>query len=141
MSLTLHQYPAGDVAAPKQLVIMLHGYGADGADLLGLAPYLAANWPDAVFMAPDAPSKCEMGGAGYQWFSLSDWTPAQMLAGVESAVPILNAFIDEQINKYRLHPRNVVLLGFSQGAMLALICCLAAQSGFGRGDQLCGHVD
>lgn len=121
---SIHTYPRTGLAAPKQLVIMLHGYGADGEDLLGLAPYLAANWPDGLFVSPDAPDACEINPVGRQWFSLADWTPAKVLAGAQTAMPVLNSFIDEQLNKYRLHPKQCILLGFSQGAMLALYTAL-----------------
>jgi len=66
---------------PKQLVILLHGLGADGRDLLGLAPEFAEILPDAVFVSPDAPFPCDMAPMGRQWFSLQEWTPSAILRG------------------------------------------------------------
>lgn len=106
--------------APKQIVILLHGLGADGRDLLGLAPEFAQDLPDAVFVSPDAPYPCDMAPVGYQWFSLRDWRPDSMLQGVRDAAPVLNAFIDEQLRKYNLPASKLALVGFSQGTMMSL---------------------
>ena len=71
----------------RNLVVLLHGVGADGSDLIGLAPLLAEHLPDAAFHAPDAPFPCDMAPYGRQWFSLQDRRPAAMLAGVRRAAP------------------------------------------------------
>ena len=71
----------------SQLVILLHGYGADGNDLIGLAPVLAPLMPDAVFVAPNAPYPCEGNPTGYQWFGISRLDPEIALAGARSAAP------------------------------------------------------
>jgi phospholipase/carboxylesterase len=107
----------------EQLIIFLHGYGADGADLIEMAPYFASSLPDAHFMSPNAPQKCEV-GFGYQWFSLQDRAEAKMLAGVKNAAPILNDFIDEKIKELGLEDKDVALIGFSQGTMMALYTSL-----------------
>lgn len=104
----------------KQLVILLHGLGADGNDLFGLSDELADALPDAAFVSPNAPFACDMAPWGYQWFSLRDWSEASMLQGVREAEPILNAFIDEQKIKYNLQDNQIALLGFSQGTMMSL---------------------
>lgn len=106
--------------APKQLVILLHGLGADGRDLLGLAPEYAQILPDAVFVSPDAPFPCDMAPMGYQWFSLQDWSMESMLKGVKTAAPILKKFIDAQLKKYDLPASKLALVGFSQGTMMSL---------------------
>src|SRR5690348_14895693 len=83
--------------APRQLVVLLHGLGADGNDLIGLAPYWAPLLPEAEFIAPDAPYPCDMAPFGRQWFTLQDRTPATILAGVRAAAPILDAFLDDAL--------------------------------------------
>ena len=104
----------------RQLVILLHGLGADGDDLLGLAGMAGEALPDAAFVAPDAPQPCDMAPYGRQWFSLIDWSPASLAAGVRAAAPSLDAFIDAQMAERGLPPSAVALIGFSQGTMMAL---------------------
>ena len=105
--------------APKQLVVFLHGYGADGADLLGLAPFFAETLPHAQFVAPNAPERCAM-GFGYQWFGLNNLSAATIAAGVKQAGPALNAYIDDTLKTYGLTYDQLALVGFSQGTMMAL---------------------
>jgi phospholipase/carboxylesterase len=109
---------AGDT--PRRLVILLHGLGADGNDLIGLQQYWARLVPDAEFVSPNAPFPCDMAGFGYQWFSVQDRTPAAMLAGVRAAAPILDAYIDEELQKRGLTEADAALVGFSQGTMMSL---------------------
>jgi phospholipase/carboxylesterase len=106
--------------APRQLVILLHGVGADGNDLIGLAPYWAPLLPDAEFVSPDAPYPCDMAPFGRQWFSLQDRTPAAILAGVRATAPTLDAFIDGALAARNLDDRKLALVGFSQGTMMSL---------------------
>ena len=108
----------------KQLVVLLHGVGADGADLIELAPDLSRALPDATFIAPDAPFPCDMAPYGRQWFSLQDRSPAAMAAGVRHAAPILNQFLDRQLAERGLSDEDLVLVGFSQGAMMSLFTAL-----------------
>jgi phospholipase/carboxylesterase len=105
---------------PRQLVILLHGLGADGNDLIGLQQYWGRLVPDAEFVSPDAPFPCDMAPYGYQWFSVQDRSPAAMLAGVRAAAPMLDAFIDEELEKRGLADGDAVLVGFSQGTMMSL---------------------
>ncbi len=105
---------------PSQLVILLHGLGADGNDLIGLAPYWAPLLPDAEFLAPDAPFPCDMAPMGRQWFSLQDRSPDTILAGVRAAAPMLEAFIDETLAARGLDEKRLALVGFSQGTMMSL---------------------
>lgn len=102
----------------KHLVIFLHGLGADGNDLLSLAPMLEL--PDTHFLSPHAPFPCDFGGGGYQWFSLADRDPHRILPEIRIAEPLLNAFIDAQLARFNLEPSAVALIGFSQGSMMAL---------------------
>lgn len=107
----------------KSLVIFLHGYGADGADLLGLADVLAPHLPDTVFMAPDAPEPCVGNPFGRQWFPipwLDGSSEAEAAAGLAAAADDLNAFLDARLADEGLPPSALALFGFSQGAMMAL---------------------
>ncbi len=105
---------------PQQLVIMLHGIGSDGDDLIGLAPYFQKVLPEAFFISPNAPNAFDMAPAGHQWFSLQDDSPATRLAGAQGAAPILDAFIDQQLAAAGLGDDKLALVGFSQGTMMAL---------------------
>lgn len=104
----------------KQLVVFLHGLGADGNDLLGLAPFFAEALPDAHFIAPNAPEPCDMTPYGYQWFSLQEWTPESKLRGTKASAPILNTFLDAQLARFSLPDSQLALVGFSQGTMMSL---------------------
>jgi phospholipase/carboxylesterase len=106
--------------AAQQLVVLLHGVGADGEDLIGLAPALARWLPQAAFVAPNGPEPCDMAPFGYQWFSLQDRRPAALLHGVQAATPLLDGFLDEELARHGLDARSLALVGFSQGTMLAL---------------------
>jgi phospholipase/carboxylesterase len=105
---------------PKQLVVLLHGVGADGNDLIGLAPYWAPALPDAEFVSPDAPFPCDMAPYGRQWFSLQDRSPASILGGVRAAAPMLDAFLDDALAARGLDASKLALVGFSQGTMMSL---------------------
>lgn len=118
----------------ERLVILLHGYGSDGNDLIGLAPLFAQLMPDVVFHAPNAPHPCEGNPFGYQWFGISRLDPAIALAGVQSAAPALDAFLDDTMAAHGLDESKTVLLGFSQGTMMAL------HVGLRRKKQLAGIV-
>jgi phospholipase/carboxylesterase len=110
--------PSG--AAPRSLVILLHGYGSNGDDLIGLAPYWRAALPDTLFLAPDAPQPCPGAPGGRQWWPLISLTPEARAAGVRVSAPILNAYIDAQLAVHGLGEDRLALVGFSQGAMMAL---------------------
>lgn len=117
---------SGPSAAPlsggpaRQLVVLLHGVGADGADLIELVPYVAEALPDAAFIAPDAPAQYDMAGFGRQWFSLQDRSTAALAAGIRAAAPLLDAFLDQQLAAHGLTDADLALVGFSQGTMMAL---------------------
>ena len=106
--------------AAKSVIIFLHGLGSDGENLIGLAPYMAANFPDTIFHSPNAPFKFDMFEQGYQWFSLNERSPEKMLHGVSEAAPILDKYIDEILAEYKLDESKLALVGFSQGTMVAL---------------------
>ncbi len=107
------------------LVILLHGLGADGNDLIGLAPLLAEQLPNTHFISPNAPYSCDMSPMGYQWFSLRDWSPAAMQGGADKAAPMLRAFADEQLKRFGLPENKLAWVGFSQGTMMSLHVALS----------------
>ena len=111
--------PAGGGKARK-LVLLLHGLGADGNDLIGLAEPWGRLVPDACFAAPDAPEPCDMAPTGRQWFSLSDRSPESMAEGMVRAADALNADIDARLAALGLAERDLALVGFSQGTMMSL---------------------
>jgi phospholipase/carboxylesterase len=115
--------------APRSLVVLLHGLGADGYDLIDLAPGWGKAVPDAAFVAPHAPDPCDLAPYGRQWFSVADRTPARMLAGIRVAAEALDAFLDAELARLGLAPGRVALMGFSQGAMTALFCGLRRRPG------------
>ncbi len=110
----------------RQLVIILHGYGADGADLISLGRQWHQLLPDAEFVAPNAPQFCQNPPMGYQWFPLKvtergvESTPQERWQGAVATAPTLDAFIDAELERTGLKPENLALVGFSQGAMMAL---------------------
>lgn len=106
--------------APKSLVIFLHGYGSNGADLIDLAPHWAQALPDTFFLSPDAPQPCDGVPYGRQWWPLTSLTPQARAAGVRTSAPALNAYIDAQLAAHGLTEDRLALVGFSQGAMMAL---------------------
>ena len=105
---------------PRRLVILLHGLGADGNDLIGLQQYWGPLVPDAEFISPNAPYPCDMAPYGYQWFSVQDRSLPSVLAGVRASAPTLDAFIDDELQKRGLTESDAVLVGFSQGTMMSL---------------------
>jgi phospholipase/carboxylesterase len=111
--------PAGGGAA-RTLVLLLHGLGADGNDLIGLAEPWAEILPNAHFAAPDAPEACDMAPMGRQWFSLSDRSPENMFEGVVRAADALNSYVDAKLAELGLSDSDLAFVGFSQGTMTSL---------------------
>ena len=119
------------------LVLFLHGYGADGADLLGLADPLAPHLPGVAFAAPDAPQPCRGTPFGRQWFPIPwlDGSPQALAdAGLDQSGADLNLFIDERMAAVGVGPGQTALVGFSQGTMMALHVALR------RAEPLAGVV-
>jgi phospholipase/carboxylesterase len=117
------QFGRRGAAAPRALVVFLHGYGADGADLLGLADPLAPHLPGVQFLAPDAPEPCQGNPFGRQWFPipwLDGSAESAAEAGLLAAAEDLNGFLDARLAETGLPPSALALVGFSQGAMMAL---------------------
>jgi len=122
MNITLSgpSHPPHSGGTAKRLVILLHGLGADGNDLIGLAPYWAPLLPDAEFLSPNAPFPCDMAPYGYQWLSARDPSPEARLAGARAAGAILDGFITDELAKRDLGESDLALVGFSQGCMMSL---------------------
>tara|TARA_B100000575_G_scaffold24920_1_gene16883 strand:- start:555 stop:1214 length:660 start_codon:yes stop_codon:yes gene_type:complete len=118
----------------KALAILLHGYGADGNDLIGLAPVLSSQLQHVEFISPHAPFPCEMSPFGRQWFSLGDRSADAMLGGARMAAQILDDFLNEQLERSKLTPDRLALIGFSQGTMMSLFV------GPRRSEQIAGIV-
>jgi phospholipase/carboxylesterase len=112
--------PPAAGGAPRQLVVFLHGYGADGNDLIGLGREWARLLPHAAFVSPHAPELCAGAPMGRQWFNLTFREAGELVAGVEHAAPALEAFLDAELKRHNLGPRALALVGFSQGTMMAL---------------------
>ena len=107
----------------RSVVVFLHGYGANGADLLGLADVLGEHLPDTLFVAPDAPESIPGMPFGYQWFPipwLDGSSEEEAARGMAAAVDDLNAFLDALLVDEDLLPEQMVLFGFSQGTMMSL---------------------
>ncbi len=108
---------------PDSLVVFLHGYGANGDDLFGLAQPLSEHLPNTTFVAPNAPEMCAGNPMGYQWFGIPhmDGTPeAQARASRDNSVALLNSFLDEAAAQTGIPAARTVLFGFSQGTMMSL---------------------
>jgi phospholipase/carboxylesterase len=102
------------------LVVLCHGYGADGNDLIGLAPHWQRQLPTVAFVAPNAPERCAGSPTGFQWFAISRLDPGEMQKGVESAAAALNDFLDTELARLELPGDRLALVGFSQGTMMSL---------------------
>ena len=115
--------PASGTQA-KSLVVLLHGLGSNGQDLISLAPAWARDLPNTLFISPDAPFACDMVPPGYpnsyQWFSLQSRDRDFMQEGIENAFPILETFIAQQLKSTGVRADKLALVGFSQGTMMSL---------------------
>src|SRR5262249_34882143 len=106
--------------AASSLVVLLHGYGANGADLIALAESWERRLPQTAFVAPNAPHPIPGMAGALQWFALTLRDPREYWRGVETARPVVESFLDLELERYRLKPDRLALVGFSQGSMLAL---------------------
>ncbi|MGV8853705.1 MAG: alpha/beta hydrolase [Devosia sp.] len=114
--------PPKSGAPPQQAVVLLHGYGSNGADLIGLAPYWQDGLPDAVFISPNAPQHCEGTAEGFKWFDVTfdGDRLASRQTGCALARPVLLEFLTDLWTQTGIAPEQTLLVGFSQGAMMAL---------------------
>ena len=104
----------------KHLVVFLHGYGADGNDLIEIGRDWQGLLPNAAFVSPHAPRPCGQAPVGREWFPLGFRIPGERWDGVQAAAPGLNAFLDAELARRKLPPSALALVGFSQGTMMAL---------------------
>jgi phospholipase/carboxylesterase len=104
----------------KQLVVFLHGYGADGNDLIDIGRAWQQLLPDAAFVSPHAPRPCGQAPVGREWFPLTFRDPNERWTGVNAAAPALNAFLDAELKRVGLSDSALALVGFSQGTMMSL---------------------
>lgn len=121
-TLDMHRRPSRS-GRTGSVVVFLHGYGADGNDLLGLADVLAPFLPDTVFISPNAPEICTGNPMGFQWFPIP-WidgsTEEEAAVGMRAAVADLQVFLDGVLEDEDTMPDRMILVGFSQGTMMAL---------------------
>ena len=106
--------------APDSLVIFLHGYGSNGDDLIGLSPYWDKLLPSTAFVSPNAPDKVPGMAGAFQWFPLSTMEPGIVAKSARAAASVLNAFIITEMARHKVGPERTILVGFSQGTMMAL---------------------
>jgi phospholipase/carboxylesterase len=106
--------------AARQLVVFVHGYGADGNDLIDIGRAWQELLPDAAFASPHAPEPCGQAPMGRQWFPLTNRDPSERWAGVKAAAPVLNRFLDDELTRRGLPQEALSLVGFSQGTMMSL---------------------
>jgi phospholipase/carboxylesterase len=104
----------------RQLVVFLHGYGADGNDLIEIGRAWQPLLPQAAFVSPHAPEPCGQAPVGRQWFPLTFRDPNERWIGVNKAAPMLERFLDAELNRHGLPASALALVGFSQGTMMAL---------------------
>jgi phospholipase/carboxylesterase len=104
----------------KRLVVFLHGYGADGNDLIDIGRAWQETLPGTAFVSPHAPEPCGQAPVGKQWFPLTFRDPDERWVGVNKAAPALDAFFDKELERWKLPPSALALVGFSQGTMMAL---------------------
>jgi phospholipase/carboxylesterase len=116
---------------PSSIVVLLHGYGADGENLISLAAELSKSFPDTHFFSPNGISPFENAPFGYQWFGLNDRSEQSMLKGLQNAAPYINQFIDYQLQRFSLSDDKLALIGFSQGSMLSLHTALRRTKNIG----------
>jgi phospholipase/carboxylesterase len=109
--------PSGEA---RQLVVFLHGYGADGNDLIEIGRAWQRYLPRAAFASPNAPEPCGEAPVGRQWFPLTFRDPDERWRGVNKAAPVLTQFLDAELARHKLPPSALALVGFSQGTMMAL---------------------
>lgn len=117
--------PPASGGLARKLVVFLHGYGADGSDLIALADPLSRVLPDAAFVSPHAPSPCREAPTGRQWFDLTLRDPDEYVRGVTAAMPALSRFLADECARHGLGGADLALVGFSQGTMMALATGLA----------------
>ena len=106
-------------SSPREIVLLLHGFGSSGSDLISFVPHWQHALPDALFLAPHAPQRCVF-GSGFQWWPLNGFSSQALASGAASAASAIDAFIDRKLAQYGLSESQMAIVGFSQGTMMAL---------------------
>ncbi len=119
---------------PHRLMVLLHGYGSDGNDLIAIGRHWSATFTDTMFVAPNAPQPCDINPQGFQWFPIATDRTITRVTGAESAREVLVNFLIDLWGQTGLNPADTLLVGFSQGAMMAL------HAGLSLEDELAGIV-
>lgn len=120
MTLDGPRLPPASGKSPNALVVLLHGYGSNGADLMALAPLIQPLLPDAAFVAPNAPSPLAGMAQAYQWWPIRTFSHDERSAGTAAAAPAIDAFLTRELERLGLTEDRLLLIGFSQGTMMAL---------------------
>jgi len=121
--------PPANGGKAKSLVVLLHGYGADGNDLIDIARHLSPILPETAFVSPNAPDACAAAPAGREWFPLAMIDPHRLHSDISAVAPDLDRFLDAELARYGLSDSELALLGFSQGTMMALHVALRRAGG------------
>ena len=116
---------------PKKAIILCHGYGGDGKDISMLAIHWQRFLPDAIFLCPNAPEVCSISGQGFQWFDLTTENEEIILDKSLIAEKKLILFLDQVLNEFKLEPKNLALVGFSQGCMMSIQVALKNEKQIG----------
>lgn len=120
INITSHEIKNRIGQKPNKLIFILHGYGADGSNMLDLAEYYSTYLPDCYFVCPNGCQRFEYDDSGYQWFSLIDRSEDKMYDAMVSSAKVLTKYIDSHLNKLDLTDKDLILIGFSQGSMMSL---------------------
>ena len=104
----------------KNIILFLHGYGANGNDLISLSSFWKGLASNTAFYSPNAPFKCDFGSESFQWFDLINRDEKEIKEGLKKAGPILNKYIDKLLLKHKLSEKKLIVVGFSQGTIMAL---------------------
>ena len=120
MELTGPELSAKNGNSPKQLILLLHGIGKTGQELSNVAEKARNIFPNAYFICPNAPYPHDNGSDGYQWFSIKDMSEASLLKGLNNSMKLLNGLVNAQLDKFKLKEKDLAVVGFSQGSMVAL---------------------
>jgi len=115
---------------PKKLVVLLHGVGSDGHDLIGLVPYIKDDLPDCHFISPHGIQPYDMADFGRQWFSLQDRNPAVISQLIENNIKLLEDIIKQKQEELNLTNKDTIIIGFSQGTMIGLYLTLIQKEPF-----------
>lgn len=137
--LAFQEYPASALKT-EYLMVMIHGYGSNGGDLIKLAPEFAQDFPNMHFVSPNGAFPFEGGGPSFQWYSLANRSLKKMKTGTDVAEPIINNFIDQQLARFSLDDSKLIIAGFSQGGMLSIYTALRRKAKCAGAISFSGYI-